>query len=132
MSFPRRYPGSEAPAHVLELVQRLVPLLIEGEHPALVALRAQWPHARVREVEMTGHGFYAELDVPPGVPLADPPGFAGGDATIWLEGAVQPSGCVLFVRSGRLATLEGYTYDERWPEDAVIRAIEAIFPVFPG
>jgi hypothetical protein len=123
MAFPRKY---------LALVARLLPSLIEGDHPALVALREQFRCARIREVELTGVGFYVDFDVPSHAPLADPADFAGGNATITLDGAANGAGCVLFVRDGRLASLEGYTYGDPWPEDARIISVEDIMPVSPS
>jgi hypothetical protein len=39
----------------------------------------------------------------------------------------------LFVRGGRLATLEGYTFgDDAWPDNAVILSIGDVFPIVPG
>jgi hypothetical protein len=35
---------------------------------------------------------------------------------------------VAFVRDGRLATLEGYTFDDSWPENARVLAIEDVVP----
>jgi len=128
-----KYQPDDAPKAILALVDQLVPLLIQGEHPALAALRQQLPQARVREVEMTGCGFYISFDLPNDVPLTEPSNFAGGSATIRLAGADHPAGCVLFVRSGRLATLEGYTYaGDNWPANAVVVSVEDVDPVMPG
>ena len=133
MTFPKTYAAASAPSEVVALVNRLVPQLIAGDHPALTALREQLRFATIREVQMTGQGFYAEFDVPSDVPLAVPATFAGGNAEIVLEGAAAGAGCVLFIRDGRLATLEGYTFgDEGWAENARVLAIESVEPVSPG
>jgi hypothetical protein len=110
VGFPKKYRAEDAPAEVLELAKRLVPLLIEGDYPALAALRQQLPRAHVKEVELTGCGFYLDFEVPQDVPLAQPADFAGGDARLSVQGVKNGAGCVLFVRGGRLATLEGYRY----------------------
>lgn len=133
MTLPKTYDVASAPREVVALVNRLVPQLIAGDHSSLTALREQLPFATIREVQMTGHGFYAEFDVPADVPLAVPANFAGGNAEIVLAGATAAAGCVLFVRDGRLATLEGYTFgDEGWAEDAKVLAIERVEPISPG
>jgi len=85
-------------------VNRLVPELIAGDHPALIALREQFRRATISEVEMTGHGFYVDFSIPTDAALAMPADFSGGNAEIGLEGATVGAGCVLFVRDGRLAT----------------------------
>lgn len=132
MEFPKRYRSEEAPAELLRLTGRLVPLLIAGDHPALSALRQQYSKARVKQVELTGAAFYVEFEVPPDAPLAEPANFAGGDARITLKGVKNGAGCALFVRKGRLATFEGYTYgDDTWAEDAVVVAIDDVLPVLP-
>src|SRR5262245_59147189 len=128
-----KYQPDQAPSTVLTLVDRLVPLLIQGDHPALAALRQQLPRARVSQVEMTGVGFYIDFEVPADVPLTEPANFAGGCAEIRLAGAEYPAGCVLFVRGGRQATLEGYTNaGDRWPEDGVVVSVAKVVPVWPG
>jgi hypothetical protein len=128
--FPKKYQAGDAPASVLRLVGELLPQLVEGDHPALAALRLQVPQVRISEVELTGSGFYADFELPASVPLAKPLDFAGGDAVIKFVGAPHQGGCVLFVRGGRLATLEGYTYgDDIWAEDAVVTSISDVVPV---
>src|SRR5687768_3566327 len=112
MMYPQTYSGDAVPPALVALAERLVPLLIQGTHPALAALREQYRRSRVKVVELTEAGFYLDFDVPLDAPLADPPDFAGGGASITLKGARCEAGCVLFVKQGRLATLEGYTYDE--------------------
>jgi hypothetical protein len=132
MTFPKKFAAGDAPDEVLKLVQRLVPLLIEGDHPALLALRQQFARARVKEVELTGHGFYVDFEVPPDVALAEPANFAGGDAKLQVQGVTNGAGCVLFVRGGRLAMLEGYTYgDDAWADNAVVLSIDDVFPIVP-
>jgi len=98
MERPKGYSSTAAPRSVIELTNRLVPLLIEGAHPALAALREQSAQARIGQVELTGSGFCVDVDVPQGVPLADPLDFAGGDAVITLVGEDIRAGCALFVR----------------------------------
>lgn len=132
MTFPKKYEAGSAPSEVLSLVNRLIPQLIVGDHPALIALREQFRRATISEVEMTGHGFYVDFSTPPEAPLATPADFAGGNAEIVLEGATAGAGCVLFVRDGRLATLEGYTFgDEGWAENARVLAVKNVEPVVP-
>jgi hypothetical protein len=131
-TFPKKYAADAAPASVLGLVARLVPPMLEGEHPALAALRAQFSKATITSVEMTGVGFFVDFAVPSDIPLAEPQNFAGGDAVIALAGAAAPAGCVLHVRDGRLTTLEGYTFDEAWPEDAEILSVTDVAPISPS
>jgi hypothetical protein len=80
---------------------------------------------------MTGAGFYAELAVRPDAPLAEPLEITGGNANIQLSSAKHGAGCVVFVRGGRLATLEGYTFDDAWPVDARVVGISSVEPLSP-
>jgi hypothetical protein len=132
VEFPKRYLADKAPTEVLILVDRLVPSLISGDHPALGTLREQFRRARVKEVELTGAGFYVDFEIPADSPLTEPRNFTGGSASITLEGANHGAGCVLFVRDGRLVMLEGFTYDDLWPEHARVLAIENIIPINPA
>jgi hypothetical protein len=92
--------------------------LLAGEHPALVALRAQAKLARMAKRELTGVGFYCAFDVPPEAPAVDgSPDFTIDDVKGESRGLAHGAGFVVFVRSGRLASLEGFTYDEPWPLD---------------
>jgi len=132
MNFPKTYSAADAPVEVLQLAKRLVPLLLEGAHPALSALRQQLLGARVKQVELTGVGFYLDFDVPSDAPLAEPANLSGGDAKITLQGFEIPAGCVLFVRGGLLETLEVYTYGSNaWPARLLVEAIDDVFPLLP-
>ena len=76
----------------------LLPKLVQGDHPARAALQVR--RATIAEVEMTGVGFYVDFSIPSDVPLAVPPDFVGGSATIQVNGTQDPAGCVVFVRKG--------------------------------
>jgi len=92
-------------------------LLLEGEHAALATLREQFTVARVTFREMTGVGFFTRFVLPSGVPVLSPPtSFAFGDVYAELEGLRHGAGFVLFVEQGRLYMLEGYSFDEPWPD----------------
>jgi hypothetical protein len=131
MTFPTKRGPTEIPPSVEMLIVLLLPRLLEGSHPALAALREQFRGVRITEVEMTGHGFYAHFAVPQDAPLANPPDFAGGNADIVLSSTQNGAGCVVFVRKGRLATLEGYTFTETWELDAQVTEIKSVTPIVP-
>jgi len=80
-------------------------------------LRRQLPFAAVSKREFTGVGFFTEFapsnDAPVTANLAD---MTLGDVGAELPGLEHGAGFVLFVRSGAMHMLEGYTYDETWPE----------------
>jgi len=67
---------------------------------------------------MTGVGFLTELAVAadvPAAPLASQVRI-GDVVAEEVEGLQFGLGFVLFVEEGRLAALEGYTFEENWPE----------------
>jgi len=96
--------------------QAVLDKLLDGDHPVLVVLRAQAERARLSSREYTGAGFFCSFDVPPDVPtLAPERDFHFGDVNAVVDGLQYGAGFVLFVRGGRLNTLEGYSYEEPWP-----------------
>ena len=132
MSYPRFFSVAEAPESVLALVGDLLPRLLEGEHPNLVVLREQLRRATVTRVELTGVGFFVGFSVPDGLRRTEPKRLVGGNAEISLSGVEHGAGCVLFVEDGRLSLFEGYTFDEEWPADARVTAVEHVKALAPG
>jgi hypothetical protein len=91
--------------------------LLAGDYPLLAELRYQTERARLAFREHTGAGFYCTFEMPPDVPpLQNHQDFHFGDVNATIEGLKHGAGFVVFVRGGRLVTLEGYSYDEPWPE----------------
>ncbi|HEY2954099.1 MAG TPA: hypothetical protein VGK89_02480 [Candidatus Eisenbacteria bacterium] len=131
MTYPRRFAPGEGPPQIRALVERLLPLLLAGDHPTLLILREQLQGARVGSIELSGTGFFADIHVSAHAPKVEPPDFAGGDAKIKLEGIPVAAGCVLFVRGGHLFMLEGYIYDGNWDEDTLVQAVNDVFPIQP-
>ena len=129
-TWPKSYGPQDAPKEVLDLAHRLMTLLLAGNHPFCTALREQLVHARLRQVELTGVGFFVSFDVPNDVPRAVEAKFAGGHADIKVEGIPNGAGCVLFVDHGVIQMLEVYTYGtEEFPEHPVVVGIENASPV---
>ena len=116
----------------LALVQRLMPLLLEGEDQRLACLRKQWVVSEVEIQSETNWGFYADFAVPDGMETVEPPDFAGGNAIIKVDGVKNDAGCILHVKSGRLECLEVYTYDEPWESPPQFGAVVQFKPIVPG
>jgi hypothetical protein len=132
MGNPKKYVAANAPSNLVRLVDKLVPLFVDGEHPALSALREQYRGASIRQLEVSRAGFLADFEVPEDTAVASPPDFAGGHARIRLKGAQRDAGCVLFVRAGRLSALEGFTYEEEWPEGADVVSVDDVMRIEPN
>jgi hypothetical protein len=83
-------------------------------------MEQQLEAARVVERDYTGHGFFTKISVPDEVPCLDrgrwkledmPHGFAHHPS---LPGGAS---FILWIREGRVVTLEGFTNEGHWPED---------------
>jgi hypothetical protein len=128
MTYPKKFPVGLAPPGIVALVKELMPQLLAGDDPVMAALREQYARSRVGAVELSGAGFFADIEVPDDAPMVSPPSISGGDAKIVVEGVQHGAGCVLFVRDGRLSMLEGYTYgNEAWSESAKILRVTDVF-----
>lgn len=97
--------------------QAVLDKLLAGDHPVLAVLRAQAQRARLASREYTGAGFYLSFEVPPDAPALAMQDFHFGDVNAAVDGLQYGAGFVVFVRSGRLETLEGYSYEEPWPKE---------------
>lgn len=108
-------------AHDLTDLERgVLDKLLAGEHPVLEALRRQLGSCRVKSRELTGSGFFTELQVDrtlPGAPTRAE-NLRIGDVNAKIAGLKHGAGFVLFVNAGYLDMLEGFSYDEPWPESA--------------
>ena len=100
------------------LEQEVLNELLLGDYPPLAELRQQVPVAWVVERELTGVGFFTTLAVPRDAARARLPRtdvrLTGADAEI--EGLEHGAGFVLYITDGALDVLEGFSYDEPWPD----------------
>lgn len=90
--------------------------LLAGDEPEFLVLRSHAAAAKLSARQETGAGFILTFDVPLSEQALACPDFHFGDVTATLEGLKNGAGFVVFIRDGRLAALEGYSYDEDWPE----------------
>lgn len=67
---------------------------------------------------MTGTGFYTTIEVPASVmPLEGLPDLELNEISGKAPGVEHGMDFILFIRSGMVEMLEGYTYgEERWPD----------------
>jgi len=95
--------------------------LLQGNHPILSALRAQLQGLLVKEREYSGVGFFSELAVlagalPAAVPLET---ISFGDVIAIVDGVDNDIGFLLTIKHGLLHDLEGYTFNDPWPDDII-------------
>ena len=97
---------------------RIMKMLLDGDHPLLENLRHQFEQCRVSSRKFTGVGFFTDFEVDARL--------AYGKINLELSdihinnvvGIRYGIGIVLFIREGVLSFLEGYTYDpESYPEN---------------
>jgi hypothetical protein len=100
------------------LEEAVLRALLDGDHPALVQLRAQLAVATVVKREGSGVGFFTTLSVPEDAPCSAVPrsAFRLGDIEGEIADLAHGAGFALLVEGGRLSQLEGFSYDETWPE----------------
>lgn len=93
-------------------------LLAEGPN-ILEPLRQQAAAASVSRRDLTGVGFFTEIVLPPHFSRAQiQPRAHLSDVDAQMPNLSNGAGFVLFIKDGALERLEGYTYDEPWPERA--------------
>jgi len=103
-----------------ELEQQLAQSLLQGDHPSLSVLRAQWSVATVKSRELSGAGFFTNFSMPAQAPnLGLCVNFEIGDVNGEVSGVA--CGFLLFVRGGSIDFLEGRVWGgERFPANPVI------------
>jgi hypothetical protein len=99
-----------------DLERAALELLLAGNHPVLEALRRQYAHARLSRRTTDSGGFHCYFEVEADAPLVAQD-FELGDVQADLPGLVNGAGFLLFVRRGRMDTLQGFSYLEPWPSE---------------
>lgn len=99
------------------LEQAVLNKLLDGDHPALVALRRQLTGLTVKSRERTGAGFFTGFSVAKTVTPAPVAKLRFGDVQATISGLRHGAGFLLYVDGGLLTMLEGYSYEEPWPEE---------------
>jgi hypothetical protein len=105
-------------ANVIELSQferAVLDKLLSGDNEVLARLRRQVIQSKLKKREYSGVGFFCEFEIEPNAPSVDLD-VEIGDVQAAIPGLAHGAGFVLFIRDGRITTLEGYTYDELWPD----------------
>ena len=103
--------------YLTDFERDVIEKLLDGEHPVLKELRKQLELCSVRKREMTGVGFYLRLDVPEKSSCMPSVDLKLGDVDAEIAELKHGAGFVLYIKDGRLDMLEGYSYDEPWPNN---------------
>jgi len=99
------------------LERTVLEMMLVGDNSELRILREQFSKVVVAAREMTGHGFFADLEIPSYLPRLSRNGRVTiTDISAHLPDVKHGAGFVLFVDDGALSCLEGFCYDESWPD----------------
>ncbi len=91
--------------------------LLSGRLEIFQVLYKQYLTAEVLEREFTGVGFWTIFKVPLGIPqVPGNPSFWFGDVGANISGLKHGAGFELLIKNGYLRMLEGFSFDEPWPE----------------
>jgi hypothetical protein len=101
---------------ITNLEQAVLQKLLNGDHLLLNSLRRQLEACRVDSREFTGAGFYTTFVLDEGVEERAGGDLKFGDVIAQIDGLKHGAGFLLYVKAGALKMLEGYSYDEPWPE----------------
>jgi hypothetical protein len=103
---------------LLELERQVLQKLLSGEHPIIGELRAQLAGLQVADRELTGAGFMTSFTVNQSLKPISLQGanFKFGDVVADIQGLEHGAGFLLYVKDGCIDALEGYTFDEPWPD----------------
>ena len=93
-------------------------MMVDKPGETYQTIREQLSHVIARNRKFTGVGFFTNFYLPEGAPVNR----NLNDMTLGGVGAELPNlkhgvGFLLFIREGVIQMLEGFTYDERWPEN---------------
>jgi hypothetical protein len=101
-----------------EFEAAVMQMIVAGDHPAFEALRDQLASCRVSQRRFTGVGFFADLAVDRSAKRVPEPAHNArvSDVVGDVAGLKHGAGFVLFVSEGYMTVLEGFSYDEPWPE----------------
>jgi hypothetical protein len=99
------------------LEKAVLDMMLEKPNEQIEIIRQQLAHAQVGRREFTGVGFFTRFLVPSDTAVRrDLPDMEIGNIGAEFPGVQHGAGFVLFIRDGVITMLEGYTYDEPWPE----------------
>ncbi|MGP0009809.1 MAG: hypothetical protein ACLPIG_14045 [Methylocella sp.] len=100
-----------------KLEKAVLEMLVNGKAETFKILRKQYLAGRVIERHLTGVGFWTYFSIPDSVErLPGTPSFRFGDVDADIEGLQHGAGFLLQVKDGYIYMLEGYSFDEPWPD----------------
>jgi hypothetical protein len=99
-----------------ELERDVIATMLRHEHPVARLLRAQLDVCHIKSRNLSGVGFFTDIVVPQVLAVSGLDSMHLNDAVLETDTLEHGAGFVLFIRNGMLEMLEGFTYDEPWPD----------------
>jgi hypothetical protein len=91
--------------------------MLAGKNSELKILREQFSKTAVSTREMTGNGFFTSLEIPAlALHLQRKGRVTITDVSANFSKLKRSAGFVLFIDDGKINCLEGFCYDESWPD----------------
>jgi hypothetical protein len=92
--------------------------LLQKKEEPFETLRRQLSLAAVSTREFTGVGFFTQFALPQDAQVnRDLSDMTLGGIGATIPGLEHGAGFLLFIRGGVVSMLEGFTYDETWPDN---------------
>jgi hypothetical protein len=106
------------PDGLTSLEHDVIATLLRPDHPVFQALRLEFERCEAAARELTGVGFFTELSTQiDAAPAPVRPGRLRLNGVVAeIDGLKHGAGFLLWIENGVLVTLEGFSYDEPWPE----------------
>ena len=99
------------------LEKAVLDMMLDKPGEQFDVVRQQLAHATVSKREFSGVGFFTNFAVPTDAHVRrDLPPMEIGDVGAEFPSLQHGAGFLLFIRDGVVSMLEGFTYDEAWPE----------------
>lgn len=126
--------GNEKPVQeeLTPLERSVLDALLAGPGRKLERLRRQAETFKVRKREFTGAGFYTDF-IRDSSLRVDELGQADvrlDDVVVEIEGVQHGAGFILLIKDGLLDMLEGFTFDEPWPDEVMTFSVR--YAAAPG
>ena len=116
-----------------ELESTILSAFLSGDSEELALLRHQLAGLTVRDRSFSGAGFFTDFSLAAGLPrLRNRDRIVLSDVAAEVSGLEHGAGFLLFVEDGAIDCLEGFSYGEAWPTNAVVRRWFFLRPVTPG
>ncbi len=100
------------------LEEQVLQMMLRGDDETRTVLRQQLHFLQVSSRRFTGVGFFCDFAIDLKAPrIVGRPKLELGGVAGTAQNLKHGLGFVLFVVDGALSMLEGYTYDEPWPDE---------------